>query len=151
MLVIVHKLLPESTGGAYTVAMSAKTKVAIIEDDIAIVQMYRTKFENEGYEVATAPDGATGLELIDQFDPDVILLDLMMPNMNGLDMLQRLRGLPNGKDAKVVVLTNMGDTETATRVYKMAANDYIVKAEMTPKQVADRVKVLLSKGNGSAG
>jgi DNA-binding response OmpR family regulator len=122
-----------------------KVKVAIIEDDMAIVQMYRTKFEGEGYEVATAPDGVSGLELIEQFDPDIILLDLMMPNMNGLDMLKQLRSQANGKDAKVVVLTNMGDTETATKVYKMAADDYIVKAEMTPKEVADRVKALLAK------
>jgi two-component system, OmpR family, response regulator AdeR len=123
-----------------------KIKVAIIEDDIAIVQMYRTKFETEGYDVATAPDGLTGLELIDSFMPDIILLDLMMPNMNGLDMLKQLRSQAGGRDAKVVVLTNMGDTETATKVYKMAANDYIVKAEMTPKQVAERVKALLDKG-----
>jgi DNA-binding response OmpR family regulator len=122
-----------------------KVKVAIIEDDIAIVQMYRTKFENEGYEVATAADGIGGLELLESFAPDIILLDLMMPNMNGLDMLQKLRNQPGGRDAKVVVLTNMGDTETATKVYKMAADDYIVKAEMTPKQVAERVKVLLEK------
>jgi two-component system response regulator AdeR len=124
---------------------TTKVKVAIIEDDIAIVQMYRTKFENEGYEVATAPDGAAGLELIDSFSPDIILLDLMMPNMNGLDMLSKLRSETAGRLAKVVVLTNMGDTETATKVYKMAADDYIVKAEMTPKQVADRVKALLDK------
>jgi DNA-binding response OmpR family regulator len=128
---------------------TAKTKVAIIEDDIAIVQMYRTKFENEGYEVETAGDGQTGLELIESFQPDVILLDLMMPNMTGLDMLQQLRAQPGGKDAKVIVLTNMGDTETATRVYKMAADDYIVKAEMTPKQVADRLKALLDKPKAS--
>jgi len=126
--------------------MSTKTKVAIIEDDMAIVQMYRTKFETEGYDVATAPDGATGLELIDSFSPDIVLLDLMMPNMNGLDMLSRLRSQPNGREAKVVVLTNMGDTETATKVFKMSADDYIVKAEMTPKQVAERVKALLAKG-----
>lgn len=129
---------------------NAKTKVAIIEDDMAIVQMYRTKFETEGYDVATAEDGATGLELIDSFQPDIILLDLMMPNMNGLDMLSRLRSQPNGRTAKVVVLTNMGDTETATKVYKMAADDYIVKAEMTPKQVAERVKALLAKGDTPA-
>ena len=122
-----------------------KLKVAIIEDDIAIVQMYRTKFENEGYEVATAPDGVAGLELVNSFNPDIVLLDLMMPNMNGLDMLSRLRSQPNGRTARVVVLTNMGDTETATKVYKMAADDYIVKAEMTPKQVAERVKALLAK------
>jgi len=122
-----------------------KVKVAIIEDDMAIVQMYRTKFETEGYDVATAPDGATGLQLIEQFQPDIVLLDLMMPNMNGLDMLKQLRGTARGRDAKVVVLTNMGDTETATKVYKMAADDYIVKAEMTPKQVAERVKELLNR------
>jgi two-component system, response regulator len=129
--------------------MSAKIKVAIIEDDMAIVQMYRTKFENEGYEVATAPDGASGLELIESFEPDIILLDLMMPNMNGLDMLSKLRGQPGGRNAKVVVLTNMGDTETATRVYKLTADDYIVKAEMTPKQVAERVKALLARQESS--
>lgn len=126
--------------------MSAKIRVAIIEDDMAIVQMYRTKFENEGYEVATAPDGASGLELIESFKPNIVLLDLMMPNMNGLDMLSKLRSQPGGREAKVVVLTNMGDTETATRVYKLTADDYIVKAEMTPKQVAERVKNLLAKG-----
>lgn len=122
-----------------------KIKIAIIEDDMAIVQMYRMKFEHEGYEVATAADGAGGLELIDSFDPDIILLDLMMPNMNGLEMLQKLRSQSKGQNAKVVVLTNMGDTETATRVYKMAADDYIVKAEMTPKQVAERITTLLAK------
>ena len=130
---------------------TGRTKVAIIEDDMAIVQMYRTKFETEGYDVATAEDGAAGLELIESFQPDIILLDLMMPNMNGLDMLQRLRSQPNGREAKVVVLTNMGDTETATKVFKMAADDYIVKAEMTPKQVAERVKALLAKGHSVAG
>lgn len=131
--------------------MSAtKVKVAIIEDDIAIVQMYRTKFENEGYEVATAQDGVAGLELLSNFQPDIVLLDLMMPNMNGLDMLSKLRNQPGGHTAKVVVLTNMGDTETATKVYKMQADDYIVKAEMTPKQVAERVKALLAKSDGSA-
>ena len=124
---------------------TTKIKIAIIEDDIAIVQMYRTKFETEGYDVETAGDGQTGLELIESFEPDIILLDLMMPNMNGLDMLKTLRGQPGGQDAKVVVLTNMGDTETATRVFKMSADDYIVKAEMTPKQVAERIKLLLDK------
>lgn len=123
--------------------MSTKAKIAIIEDDIAIVQMYRTKFEKSGYTVETAGDGLTGLQLITAFKPDVILLDLMMPNMSGLDMLSNLRRQPGGREAKVVVLTNMGDTETATKVYKMAANDFIVKAEMTPKEVEERVEKLL--------
>jgi DNA-binding response OmpR family regulator len=125
--------------------MNKKIKIAIIEDDIAIVQMYKTKFESEGYSVETAGDGFTGLDLISAFEPDIVLLDLMMPNMNGLDMLQKLRNQPGGHDTKVVVLTNMGDTESATKVFKMSADDYIVKAEMTPKEVAERVKNLLIK------
>lgn len=123
----------------------SKTKIAIVEDDLAIVQMYRAKFESEGYEVETAGDGLTGLQLIEDFKPDVVLLDIMMPNMNGMDMLAKLRTTPEGREQRVVVLTNMGDTETATKVYKMSANDYIVKAELTPKQVAERIKTLLEK------
>ena len=122
-----------------------KLKVAIIEDDVAIVQMYRTKFENSGYEVETAGDGITGLQLIANFNPDVVLLDVMMPNMDGLDMLSNLRHQGSGKKTKVIVLTNMGDAETATKIFKLEADDYIVKAEMTPTQVEDRVHKLLSK------
>ena len=126
--------------------MSAtKPKIAIIEDDPAIIQMYKLKFETEGYEVQTAADGVAGLELIESFEPDAVLLDLMMPNMNGIEMLGKLRSIAGGRDVKVLVLTNMGDTETATKVYKMAADDYIVKAEMTPLQVVDRVRALLDK------
>lgn len=122
---------------------TTKSKIAIIEDDIAIVQMYRSKFERSGYSVETAGDGLTGLQLITSFKPDIILLDLMMPNMGGLDMLAALRRQPGGRESKVIVLTNMGDTETATKVYKMAADDYIVKAEMTPKEVEAHVHKLL--------
>ncbi len=121
-----------------------KPKIAIIEDDIAIVQMYRTKFEDSGYEVETAGDGITGLQLIVKFHPDVILLDLMMPNMSGLDMLAALRRQPDSESIKVVVLTNMGDAETAAKIDKMGADDYIVKAQMTPKQVEERVHKLVA-------
>ena len=124
---------------------SQKTKIAIIEDDIAIVEMYRTKFEHEGYSVETAGDGKTGLALIQDSKPDIVLLDLMMPNVNGFDLLSALRRSPIIGNMKVIVLTNMGDTETATRVYKMTADDFIVKAESTPAQVLERVKALLAK------
>lgn len=120
------------------------TKVAIIEDDFSIVQMYQLKFQTEGFDVQTAGDGESGLALIDSYKPDIVLLDLMMPNMNGLEMLSKLRSSGEGSKMKVIVLTNMGDTETATRVFKMSANDYIVKAELTPKQVVERVQKLLA-------
>lgn len=125
--------------------MAEKIKIAIIEDDIAIVQMYRTKFELEGYEVETAADGASGIKLIQDSKPEIVLLDLMMPGMGGIDMLASLKKDPSLKDTKVIVLTNMGDTETANKVYKLGATDFIVKADMTPRQVSEKVKKVLGK------
>lgn len=121
----------------------AKAKIAIIEDDVAIVQMYRMKFEAEGYEVATANDGKLGLELIETFQPSIILLDLMMPVMGGADMLEKLRKQEWGKDIKVIVLTNVGESEAPSKIKKLDISGFIVKAEMTPKQVADQVKKVL--------
>jgi len=125
--------------------MATKAKVAIIEDDAAIVQMYRLKFEAEDYEVKTAGDGIAGLKLVDEFNPDIVLLDLMMPQMGGLDVLSHLRKDPKTQSLKVVVLTNMGDAETASKVFAMKATDYIVKAEMTPKEVSEKIKKLLGQ------
>lgn len=118
-------------------------KVAIIEDDIAISQMYRLKFETEGYEVQTAENGKLGLELIEQFKPAIILLDLMMPEMTGDKMLAELRNKPWGKDIKVIILTNMGEEEAPKEIKELGVESFIVKAEMTPRQVAERVKVAL--------
>jgi DNA-binding response OmpR family regulator len=118
-------------------------KIAIIEDDLAIVQMYRLKFEAEGYEVRTAGNGQIGLGLINDFDPDIILLDLMMPVMPGDKMLAQLRTMPNGKDKKVIVLTNMGKEEVPKDVYDNGALEVIIKAEMTPRQVAEVVRKTL--------
>ena len=84
-------------------------KVAIIEDDVAIAQMYRFKFEAEGYTVETAENGKIGLELAESMKPDMILLDLMMPVMTGEEMLSAMRKTAWGKDIKVVILTNRGE------------------------------------------
>ncbi len=115
-------------------------KVAIVEDDIAIAQMYRIKFESEGYDVETAENGAIGLEMVDDFRPDILLLDLMMPEMNGDEMLAKLRKMDWAKDLPVIILTNMGESEAPVTLKDLGVDSYIVKAEMTPKQVAELVK-----------
>ena len=122
----------------------SSVKVAIIEDDMAISQMYRLKFETDGYEVQTAENGKLGLELIEAFKPDIILLDLMMPEMNGDEMLTELRKKPWGKDVTVIILTNMGEEEAPKSLADLDVSSFIVKAEMTPRQVAERVKQALS-------
>lgn len=114
--------------------------IAIIEDDQAISQMYRIKFEAEGYTIETAENGQLGLELVLSIKPDIILLDLMMPEMNGDEMLQKLRQDPWGKTVKVVILTNMGEQEVPESVRKLGVSAVILKADMTPRQVADLIK-----------
>lgn len=116
------------------------TKIVIIEDDLHIVQMYRMKFESEGFDVATAGNGLMGLSTIQDFDPDIVLLDLMMPEMPGDEMLIELRKKPWGKDLPVIILTNMGEEEAPESVKKNGVKRFIVKADMTPKEVADAVK-----------
>ncbi|MBX4190774.1 response regulator [Candidatus Saccharibacteria bacterium] len=116
------------------------SKIAIIEDDLAIAQMYRLKFEAEGYKVEIAENGKLGLELCEQMKPDLVLLDLMMPEMNGDEMLEKMRGTDWGKSIRVIILTNVGQQEAPDKLKSLHVVDYIVKAEMTPKQVAELVK-----------
>jgi DNA-binding response OmpR family regulator len=115
-------------------------KVAIIEDDQAISQMYLFKFQAEGFEVQTAANGKLGLELVESMKPDIILLDLMMPEMTGDQMLAELRQQPWGKDMKVIILTNMGEQEIPDAVKQLGVSAVILKADMTPRQVAEMVK-----------
>jgi DNA-binding response OmpR family regulator len=115
-------------------------KVAIIEDDLAIAQMYRLKFEAEGYDVEIAENGKLGLTLCEKFKPDIVLLDLMMPEMNGDEMLQKMRATDWGKHINVIILTNVGEQEAPEALKRLDVSAFIVKADMTPKQVADLVK-----------
>jgi two-component system sensor histidine kinase/response regulator len=122
--------------------MSAK--IAIIEDDVAISQMYRFKFEAEGYDVQTAENGKLGLELAEKMRPDIILLDLMMPEMGGEEMLGLMRKTAWGKTTKVIILTNMGEQEIPPAIKDLGVSGVVLKADMTPRQVADLVKEKLS-------
>ncbi len=119
-------------------------KVAIVEDDTAISQMYRIKFEAEGYTVETAENGLLGLKLAESMKPDIILLDLMMPEMGGMEMLSELRNHPWGKTIKVVILTNMGEQEAPEGLKELGICAFILKADMTPRQVAEIVKEQLA-------
>jgi DNA-binding response OmpR family regulator len=112
-------------------------KIAIIEDDLAIAQMYRLKFEAEGYKVEIAENGRLGLLLCEQMKPDLVLLDLMMPEMNGDEVLEKMRATDWGEHIKVVILTNVGEQEAPEKLKSLGVGAYIVKAEMTPKQVAE--------------
>lgn len=125
--------------------MSTPTvKIAIIEDDLVISQMYRMKFEAEGFEVQTAENGRTGVELVEKMHPDIILLDIRMPEMNGDEALRRIRATDTGKHIPVLVLTNLGEEEAPESLKALGIYSYIVKAEFTPRQVTEQVKQALA-------
>lgn len=116
------------------------SKIAIIEDDLAIAQMYRLKFEAEGFSVEVAENGKVGLELCEQMRPNMVLLDLMMPEMNGDQMLAKMRETDWGKKTPVIILTNMGEQEAPDTIKDLGVSAFILKADMTPRQVFDLVK-----------
>jgi len=125
-------------------------KILLVEDDQLLVRLYQKKFTKEGFEVVIANDGNEGVVKAQNEQPDIILLDLMMPKATGYDMLQVLQGSPQLKNITVVVLTNLSSDVEEGRARAMGATDYWVKANNPPDVVVDRVKELLSEGEGEA-
>lgn len=120
-----------------------KIKILLAEDDLQLIDMYKKKFELEGFEVLLAEDGRKALEILKIETPDIALLDIMMPEINGIEVLKEIRENPETKELLAVMLTNLSNESTAEEIYKYGATDYIVKSEMTPMQVADKVKEIL--------
>jgi DNA-binding response OmpR family regulator len=120
-----------------------KRRAVVVEDDMDIQFLYRLKLENEGFEVATANNGAEGLVLIEAFQPDIVLLDIMMPIMNGAEMLARMRAEHWGSDARVIVLTNISKDEAPQALRFLHVDRYVVKAHHTPAQVVNIVHEVL--------
>ncbi len=120
------------------------TKIAIIEDDPTINQMYRMKFEATSFEVQMASDGEQGVALAEAFRPDLILLDIQMPKMNGYETLKAIRSHKWGKSIPVIILTNLGEEEAPKELRALGIESYIVKADLTPSQVVERAKETLN-------
>lgn len=116
------------------------TRIAIIEDDPTISQMYRMKFEADGFDVRMASDGKIGVELVKAFNPDIILLDIQMPEMDGAEALKLIRADKASKNTPVIILTNLGEEEAPREVRALGIHSYIVKANYTPRQVVSHVK-----------
>ncbi len=118
-------------------------KILVIEDDDSIREMYKFKLVAEGFSVETASDGEEGLSLCSALQPELILLDIKMPKMDGAEMLKKLRETTWGSSIRVIILTNSSKTEAPSDLRFLNVERYIVKAHHTPKQVIDVVKEIL--------
>jgi DNA-binding response OmpR family regulator len=117
-----------------------KTTVLIVEDEKMLAEMYATKFSMEGFEPVTANDGVDGLAQAKALKPDIILLDIIMPKLDGFAVLKEIREDVSLKDIPVILLTNLGQDEDIKRGQGMGAADYFVKANHTPAEVVQKVK-----------
>lgn len=124
--------------------MADNTILLVVEDDPLMSRMYQKIFSFEGYNVVTAQDGQDGLEKATKEIPTLILLDIMMPKMNGLEVLDKLKANPETKNIPVVMLTNLAGTQDAEKAMSKGAVKYIIKSEYEPKQVANMVKEILA-------
>lgn len=119
-------------------------KILLVDDDPLLVRMYQKKLENDGFEVETADDGDVALTRIREFRPDLILLDIMMPKINGLQVLAKLKSVKETSSIPVILLTNVGGTDEDTnRGLELGAVAYLVKASNKPKEVVLKVKEIL--------
>ncbi|MBI4407296.1 MAG: response regulator [Candidatus Kerfeldbacteria bacterium] len=119
-------------------------KVLLVEDDEMLHGMYTQKFKNQGYEVVSAYNGADGIKLAETEHPDVILLDVIMPKMDGFVALKKIRKGDTTAKIPVILLTNLGQEEDVRKGRELGANDYFIKANHTPQEVVDKVKALLN-------
>ena len=122
-----------------------KANILLVEDDPMVVRMYSRKFKKDGFNLSLGYNGKEGLAALKKKRPDIILLDIMMPKMSGLDMLKIVKADPQYKDLPVVMLTNLGDrTEDVTKCRELGAEDYWVKANMRLNEITEKINKILN-------
>ncbi|MFH1286817.1 MAG: response regulator [Candidatus Magasanikbacteria bacterium] len=120
-----------------------KIQVHIIEDDTFLVNIYKTKFEMEGFSVSVSENGEAGLAAVKKKQPDIILLDILMPKMDGFTVLKKLKADKNLKDVPVILLTNLGQKNDVEKGIDLGAVDYLIKAHFKPSETVAKVKKVL--------
>lgn len=118
-------------------------KAVVVEDDSDLRFLYKLKLEKEGFSVAVASNGLEGLAVVEDFKPHIILLDLLMPLMDGTEMLARLRAERWGSEARVIALTNISKDEAPPALRFLHVDRYVVKAHHTPAQIVHIVREVL--------
>ena len=117
-----------------------EVRVLFVEDDPSVAQMYKLKLELDGYQVTVASDGEQALEMATSNPPDIVFLDIRLPKMDGLAVLEKLRETENTKQVPVVILSNYSERELVERGLKLGALEYLIKSQTTPAKLAGGVE-----------
>lgn len=123
-------------------------KIAVIEDDLALAKMYEYKLISSGYKVKVACNGQEGLALVEEFTPNLVLLDLRMPVMSGDEMLEKMRATDWGSKPHVIILTNISRDEAPMSLRFLSVDRYVVKAHHTPSQVINIIRDIIGVDAG---
>lgn len=125
-------------------AEARKTKILVVEDDLFMVDLLTRELKKSGFEIAVAKTGREGVEMFSEVKPDLILLDIILPDLNGFDALREIRRIPEGHEAKVVILSNLGDESDKEEGKRLGALDYLVKANFSLPEIVERVRAALA-------
>jgi len=117
--------------------------ILIIEDDKFLRDLIARKLLKEGYKVSEAIDGEEGMKKVKEEKPDLVLLDLILPGIDGFEVLSRVKEDPASAQIPVIILSNLGQKEDVEKGVKLGAVDYLIKAHFTPKEIIDKVKAAL--------
>jgi DNA-binding response OmpR family regulator len=121
-----------------------KPIILVVDDDAALVKLYSTALTARGYRVLTACNGEEGMARAEAEHPDLILLDVMMPEIHGLHVLDILKSTPGMDDTKIIMLTALSDEKTKERAFECGASDYIVKSETNMADIIDKIHKAVS-------
>ncbi|MDX9859261.1 MAG: response regulator [candidate division Zixibacteria bacterium] len=122
-----------------------KAAILLIEDDPTLIEMYQMKFRLSGLKLLVATGGYSGLAMVKKVKPDLVLLDIRMDDLDGFEVLKRMKADPTLKDIPVYLLTNMGEKDAAEKGKRLGADAYVMKAKLTPQEVVDMVSLRLNE------
>lgn len=120
-------------------------RVLLVEDDPSVAQIYRLKLELDGYRVDVAPDGEAALEMARRTRPDIVFLDIRLPRLDGLGVLQALRSDPATEPLPVVILSNFNEAELVERGARLGALDHLIKSQTTPARLVGGIESWLKR------
>lgn len=124
------------------------SKVLLIEDEPLTIKIYRTHLQSEGQEVLIADNGEEGLKLAVGEQPDLIVLDIMMPKIDGFSLLKEIKSNPKTQKIPIIIYSNLSSQEDISKAKELGATDYLIKAKVTPTQVVNKIKEFLPRSAG---